>query len=152
MFRTWLTLPDQSGHHRPELLVSHLTFTLIYYYNCTLTTSLLQAIWSNVSQYQFASLWFALIYYANHYCSLVPRDFARRSPTRRRTCTVLCFLGDPMKFQSCVCAPIALSTAFLGSFISPPQTDAGRSRAWTWRRKTAHSFCATLRFHADHTI
>ena len=75
MFRTWLTLPDQSGHHRLELLVSHLTFTLIY--NCTLTTSLLQAIWSNVSQYQFASLWFALIYYANHYCSLVPRDVER---------------------------------------------------------------------------
>ena len=32
MFRTWLTLPDQSGHHRLELSVSHSTFALICNY------------------------------------------------------------------------------------------------------------------------
>lgn len=60
----------------------------------------------------------------------------RTSPTRRRTCRVLCFLGDPMKLHSSVCTPLALSTAFLGSFISPPQRDAGRSRRWMSRRKS----------------
>lgn len=32
MFRTWLTLPDQSGLHRLELSVSHSTFALICNY------------------------------------------------------------------------------------------------------------------------
>ena len=31
-----------------------------------------------------------------------------------------------MKLHSSVCTPLALSTAFLGSFISPPQRDAAR--------------------------
>ena len=38
-----------------------------------------------------------------------------------------------MKFHSSVCTPMALSS------IPLPQMDAGRSRAWMWRRRTVQT-------------
>ena len=102
MFRTWLTLPDQSGLHRLELSVSHSTFALICNYTLFPAGDVVKCLHNTVCITIYSLRGFIMsTITAPQYHLTMYQDGLRRDEER-----VLCFLGDPMKFLSFVCTAI----------------------------------------------
>ena len=99
MFRTWLTLPDQSGHHRLELSVSHSTFALICNYTLFSSGDIVKCLHNTVC---ITIVCGDLLCQSFDYCSSVP-FVSRWSPTRRRTCTMLPRRSDEVPFCCLYC-------------------------------------------------